>query len=630
MVHDRLDRRYGLKIAITAALGALFFHPAMAVDQRAPSRMPVDAEFHASLRELAQQCEDEGLHDERQMTLDWIVRRDPLRQYFFLATDAIAGDRTYELSSKARDWSQQFLQLRRQYAQGLYQLVGALLEAGDAVAAYRTLFEVLRENPDHAAARRILGYKLVEERWQTAFARRMLESGRVNHPRFGWLSADHVRRYEAGHRYFRSRWISVDQEDRFRGRMSQGWRIETEHYLVRTNHSLEAGVALGRQLETLYDVWRQLFVAYYASDEILARRIRGESVELAPRRKYKVAFYRNRNEYIRDLKKYQPRIDMTLGIYLGRQRTAFFHANDEEGQATLFHEATHQLFHENGPGRQRSGDDVGLDYNFWIVEGVAIYFESLQQHDGYATLGGLDAPRLQYARHNVFSGGFYEPLQRLTAMGREAVQNHEQIRLLYSQAAGLTQLLMHHHHGVHRAALVEYIKSVYRRRDRPETLAELAGTSFSELDDAYRAFLEVRDEDLMEQPYLESTRRLLLGRTQITDTGTASLVRATQLEDLNVDGTAITDASLAVFGQLAQLRELDVSGTRISDVGLRHLRDLHQLRVLWLSGTALTDQCLPYLSALQNLEQLHLENTQISTDGLQSLRHLLPSVKIER
>lgn len=627
-MHDRLDKRSCSMMAITIALGALLFSPKLAADPLSLLHRSLDEEFQDNLQELAGQCRNRGLVDAEQTILAWIIRRDPQRQYFFLTTDAPVDQQINDLSGALENWQQQFVQYRCQYAERLYELVGQWLEAGDA-AAYRALFEVLHADPDHKEARRILGYKLVGDRWQSTFSRKMLQAGRVNHLRFGWIPQDHLRRYESGQRYFRGRWISAEQEERFRGRVSQGWRVETEHYVVQTNHSLEAGVELGRQLEMVYDVWRQLFVKYYATDKILARRMRGELVEMVPRRKYKVVFYRNQDEYVRSLKKHQPRIEMTLGIYLGRQRTAYFYASDDDSHATLCHEATHQLFHENGPGRQRSADDVGLDHNFWIVEGVALYFESLQLHDGYATLGGVDASRLQYARHNLLYGGFYEPLQRLAGLGRNAMQNHKNIRLLYSQAAGLTQFLMHDQQGAFHPALVEYIQSVYQRRDRDETLARLTGTSFLELDHAYREFLEVEDKDLSEPACLSSTRRLLLGGTRITDSGVAGLASATQLEDLNVAGTAITDSSLAVFARLVQMRELDISGTRISDTGLQHLRSLQQLRILSLSETSLTDQCIPYLGALKNLEQLYLKNTQITRNGLHSLQQLLPSVKIE-
>ena len=410
--------------------------------------------------------------------------------------------------------------------------------------------------------------------------------------------------------------------------MTNGWLVETEHYVVKTNHSLSAGVKLGRRLEWLYDVWQQLYVSYYSSDEILRRRLREDAINTSPRRKYKLVVYRNRSEYVRDLKKYQPQLAKTLGIYLGRQRTAYFFANEDADDATLFHEATHQLFQENGPGRKNSSDDIGADDNFWILEGIALYMESLQLHGGYATLGGVDTDRLQFARHNLYCGGFYEPLGRLTELGREELQGHPQIGQIYSQSAGLTQFFMHARKGAYRSSLLQYLKRVYERRDRTETLAELTTLTYGELDQAYRTSLNVRDPDLAGLRSLGSTKRLLLGRTQLTDDGVQWLRDAHQLQDLNLDGTAITDESLEVIGRLTQLEELDISGTRISNHGLRYLQDLQRLRVLWLSRTLVTDPCIDHLQALQGLRELHVEDTELSPTTLQSLQQLLPSVKV--
>ena len=38
---------------------------------------------------------------------------------------------------------------------------------------------------------------------------------------------------------------------------------------------------------------------------------------------------------------------------------------------------------------------MGRRGNFWIVEGVALYMESIQRHDGYCTAGGIEAGRVQ-------------------------------------------------------------------------------------------------------------------------------------------------------------------------------------------------------------------------------------------
>ena len=84
------------------------------------------------------------------------------------------------------------------------------------------------------------------------------------HAKFGWLPKDHVARYERGERYYRRRWISAAEDAQRHADIKNGWRIETEHYSITTNHSLEAGVRLAERLERLNFVWRLLFAPYHA------------------------------------------------------------------------------------------------------------------------------------------------------------------------------------------------------------------------------------------------------------------------------------------------------------------------------------------------------------------------------
>jgi hypothetical protein len=116
--------------------------------------------------------------------------------------------------------------------------------------------------------------------------------------------------------------------------------------------------------------------------------------------------------------------------------------------------------------------------------------ESLAQHGGFDTLGGTRAPRLAAARHRALADQFYVPLEQLTLLGMPQLQRDPRIAKLYSQSAGLTHFLMHFHDGLYRDALLSYISAVYSGVDRPGTLAELTGKSYSELDREYREFLE--------------------------------------------------------------------------------------------------------------------------------------------
>jgi len=82
------------------------------------------------------------------------------------------------------------------------------------------------------------------------------------------------------------------------------------------------------------------------------------------------------------------------------------------------------------------------------------------------------------------------PLEQLTGYGMEKLQNDPKIATLYSQSAGLTNFLIHYDHGRYRDALVSYLTAIYTGRDGPDTLAQLTGTDYGELDKQYRLYME--------------------------------------------------------------------------------------------------------------------------------------------
>jgi hypothetical protein len=150
----------------------------------------------------------------------------------------------------------------------------------------------------------------------------------------------------------------------------------------------------------------------------------------------------------------------------------------------------HQLFQESRPAARQ----IGRDENFWIIEGVATYFETLTEHVDPAaglfyTVGESNAGRLPAAR-NRLQEGFYVPLDELVRMGKTDVQQHADIAKLYSQSAGLAAFLMDAHDGRYREPLVRYLNEVYVDRDNEQSLRQATGGSYDELDAEYRRYIE--------------------------------------------------------------------------------------------------------------------------------------------
>ncbi|MFH1923534.1 MAG: DUF1570 domain-containing protein, partial [Planctomycetota bacterium] len=382
-----------------------------------------------------------------------------------------------------------FERLKRDQTEAMFELSRRAMVAHRASLAFDLLMGALRENPDHDSIRRILGYQKYRGRWCTRFEVDKLRNGQVWHETFGWLPRAYVKRYEQGERLHGSRWITAEEDARLRREINSGWDVETEHYTIRTNHSLETGVDMGRQLERLYRVWKQLFVRFYATEDQVAALFAGSKRRGPPIRlqnRHAVVYFRDREDYNRTLSPVLPNVEISIGVYVDTARRAYFFASEDHEERTLLHEAAHQLFHESRP----VAPGVGSDHNYWIIEGIAMYLESLRDEDGYHVLGGFDDLRMEAARYRLLSDNFYVPLSELTTYGIDQVKADKRIGTLYSQAAGLTHFLIHYDHGRYRDALVAYLTAVYSGRADPGTLARLTGASHPELDRQYREFME--------------------------------------------------------------------------------------------------------------------------------------------
>ncbi len=379
----------------------------------------------------------------------------------------------------------------RQQADVLLQRSRAACDEGDIGMALQWATRAVREDPNHADARRVLGYRHVGDAWAGNYAARRLERGEVWHPRYGWIYPEDLSRWEAGERPLGKRWISAEDDARRHATIDKGWRLRTDHFLVVTNHSLEGAAELATRLEKLYQIWQQMFGGFYLDQAALGKRFDGQETSGYRSKPFRVTYYRSRQEYNGALRRQQPRIEMTLGIYFGTTRSTHFFAGPEQDAGTIYHEAVHQFFQES----RYAARSVGGLSNSWLVEGVACYFESLAEHDDpkigrFYSLGTPGAGRLPAARQRRLVDNYYVPLAELSALGKTDLQRRSDIARLYSQSAGLTTFLVHGRDGVYRPALVKLLQAIYAGRDTPTSLAELTGRSFAQLDDEYREFLE--------------------------------------------------------------------------------------------------------------------------------------------
>ena len=611
--HLRFLRRFSELTAISLVASSLTL--AVADEPRDGASAP----WPQRLAELATKCDELNLPEQAAITRRWIIPRHAGRLYFFVpeATDPTAPAKN--ALQTIQQWHAKFMELRREQGAALFEQAKSELAGGRPAQAYRLLFEVLHEDPDHAEARRILGYqKLRTGGWESPY-RKGATVVTLDHPHFGW-------------------------------RRRTYWRLETEHYSIHTNHSPKEALELARQLEDLHAIWRQAFFSYWTNAAALRHRFDGGNEPLLKKEsKLKVVLFKSRQEYTSQLAEAEPKIGLTTGIYRVKDLTAFFYGGDATVIPTWYHEGTHQLFQET----DGFGDEPGKERNFWILEGAALWMESLARHDGFWTLGGFDADRLQFARYRALSGDFAMPLEKLVALGREEMQQDADIRKLYAHAAGLAHFLMGSGGGKYADATTRYLRLVYEQTDKHETLATLAGADNPALDLAYRQFLQVTDADLATIIDPVQIRNLSLGRTAVTnagmkhlagcanlawldlsltsvgDDGLAAIKDCRKLKQLFLEGTKVTDASLPLIGGLTDMEELDLSAVRVSDESLAALATLKKLKVLYLTNSPVSDKCLVHLKGLKSLETLETTGTKITPNGRKNLKLSLPKLKTD-
>lgn len=377
-------------------------------------------------------------------------------------------------------------------ADAAFNLAREAVEAGDVSRAFQHACHAVSLDSDQAEARRLLGYQRVGEHWAGKFAQRMLETGHVWRREFGWIKAEHVDKYEQGLRPWGNRWISIVEDAERHASIDRGWNVRTDHFQITTNIDRAAGVELAIRLETLYQLWRQLFGEFAATPAELTARLEGKQATGFKRQPFRVVYHRNRDEYNAMLVRRQPQIAMTLGIYFDAERESHFFAGEDQDVGTIAHEAVHQFFYESAPKPTRH---LGATANAWALEGVACYFESLEEGEDAGggrsfSIGAPHAGRVPAARHRRVVDNYYVSLAELSALGMTDLQQRPDIARLYSQSAGLAAFFIDYDGGMYRKPFRELLRLAYAGRDAADTLAELTGRNYGQLDREYSAFME--------------------------------------------------------------------------------------------------------------------------------------------
>lgn len=576
--------------------------------------------FADNLATLAQKADELAMPREAAITRSWLMPQ--LSKGIALAIPA-AIDPTKPTASapeRSQQWYRKFREYRATYADALVALASSQIASGQPTAAYQSLHLALRENPEQAAARSALGYRAAPAPLPTITSPRPTIPT-IDHPRLGWKRGSYQ-------------------------------RLTTEHFQITSSAPAGSITRAAMQLEELHAIWKQTCFGYWSSGEALSARLDGKNESLGElpgsSKPLQVVLFKNREEYLAQLAEQQPKLELTTGIYFGDQQVAYFYADDESAEVTWRHEVAHQLFQET-PRRTNLAED---QTSFALVEGIAMYFESLARVDGYYTLGTVAADRLQFARYRALSGDYLVSIEQLLSKTRDDVQSDPDIRKLYSQSAAVAHYFFEGGSATNREAFLDYLAKLYGGELTPATPlpAAILKPSGADFRQQFVGFLDVSDQDLLACVSPATTINLSLGRTtvtdqglaqlgqfkrlkwldlsltKVTDTGLEQLDQLTQLNQLFLEGTAISSASIPAIARLRNLEELDLSKVNIADDDLAKIATLKQLKVLYLVGTPVTDAGLAKLVSLQNLEMLDLRGTRVSADAAEKLKSRIKSL----
>ena len=469
-------------------------------------------EFAVKLESIANYCDEQELH----------LEATEIRQLATpLKPDILQGENLprqvqleipKDLPDVEKTWRQRLRAVQKEHAEKVFAKAKTALDAGMISFAYDLVREVARHNPDHKFARKLLGYERYGDEWVTIYAEKMLKQKHVLTEKYGWLRQDYVERYQQGERFCNGKWVSAAREAELRRDFEHAWMIQTDHYKIYTNHSLEMGVELGRHLEDFYRIFFQTFAGFLSSPEQLKKLFTGVAAKgNAASDPFVVHYYHTEEEYvIRLQKKLRQPVKGTSGLYLSGERNVpdervahFFHnltATEEERLATMFHEATHQLFSE----AYTTNPKVGVESDFWAIEAIACYMESFHRQGDSFSLGDPHYIRFQNAQFRLLNDNYYVPLQALCSMGMDAFQSDPNRSQNYSQGSGLAHFFMHYDEGAYRDAFIAYLAAIYdrnpKKRANPPSLSQLTEVTNAKLDQQYRDYISQLETGVVVDP----------------------------------------------------------------------------------------------------------------------------------
>lgn len=437
-----------------------------------------------------------------------------------------------------------------------------------------------------------------------------------------------------------------------------GWKpgeyaeVDTPHFVIYSHADRAATQAVATDIERCYWAWTQFFFPLWESapqvTAVLADRTDGVSIaehlsarrsRLSVRRKLRVVLFRDADQYARTLSRDVPGIERSTGFYSDTRKTMCLYAGDIDDAATRRHELVHQLFRE--ATRSRLGRAMpGEASDFWLVEGIAGYFESLFIDGNHAIVGGWDSPRLQFARYRTFVGGDTMSIDQLRPDGRLAAQKRDDLARWYAHA------IAHTHRLIDGGDMNDRVWVYRRLADLYKINCDLPAVD--DPDDSVQSmasFLTIDDQNLVDNPSRRPLQSLCLANCEVTETGLQSIgpqpaltwldlarlpigdhavkslvVAPERMEQLTLEATRVTSAIAPLIRRMPDLYELDLSWTSADDSVIDAIASPDKMSVLWMTGTKIGDGSIAKITAMPKLESVDVQRTAITPAGIGKMK----------
>ena len=583
-------------------------------------RTSLEQQFGAELQDIANWCRSNGIPHQVEQTFRLHVNRDLGRQYISLPDERSMPKLAQNVPEILKTWFEKVNQAKRNHADRIFALAKKASAQDRGSVAFQLLNDVIYYNRDHAPVRKMLGHRKTDTGWKVASDSVRVRKTKKDHDIFRWKGGEYI-------------------------------QVLTPHFEIESNASEAKTRFLAEQLERWHEVWRQVFFEYWSSPAAVKNWMAGKGSLRMSKKRFRVVFCKDRAEYLKQLTPLVRGVAVSTGYYSADQHASFFYDGNEKVQDTWRHELTHQLFRESGGAK-----GVNLENQFiWLDEGIATYFESLKDFGGYVTLGGFDASRMQYARIRRILENFHVPMSELSQIGRKELQKHPDLVRLYSQSAGLTDMLMNDQSGANEERLGDFIRLVYKGRLKKGTFEKVIGKSFEELDRRYEEYLIV-DSELVERGIADPEKLtelsvpgaklrtlayeaigecknltwLDLSRNGVSLNQMEKLRDCQKIDQLILTECRFSSNSLRGLEFFPTLNDVDLSGSSVNDDHLASFRNLSSLKMLRLTATAISDVGLMRLAAVPNLEEIDVSRTRVTDAGVANFRAIRPGVKVTK